>query len=511
MMSFHFTFSILPSFMPYPRFHPFARLILCAVAVLVSVLALSTPVFVLMGLNQAISTGGAPTSGFSLPPRALVALMAAQIPAMIGAVWLCRRILDARSLVSLGVRGRNMGQFFSGALCGLLAITFLFGLLWVSGHVQIVGLSERAREAGTGGILSHLLLWAVLMIGVGLAEEILFRGYALHNLGVWLGADKIGLGAAAIIQAILFGLVHLGNFQDAPTPERIGAAWQALPNIVLIGVFFALCAFKTGSLWFPIGFHAAWNFFLGSVFSLPVSGLKTFHLLEIEVSSSRWLTGGAFGAEGSILLTIIILVLIYLIRQTPDHPQFIGDIASLRPQEEPDEVEVGSRAPSLRERKEKRREQVVTGSTFEGWNDLAPAQRQQYSTYQPSQPALPTTTPTENFAPDLIAQNSFATNAPLENPPVNATPPVSTPVVPDFAELVPPLPTDPQPEPQPAPPAVSTPVNIPVAAPEPEKSVEKSLAPSTVPSAPAPSQAPPASPTPTPPTPAVKKPPAPRW
>lgn len=492
--------------MPYPRFHPFARLILCAVAVFVSALALIALVFLLMGLNPAALTGastsGAPASGFGLPPRALITLMAAQIPAMIGVVWLCRRILDARSLVSLGLRGRHMGQFFPGALCGLLAITFLFGLLWVSGHVQIVGLSERAREVGTGGIMARLLLWAVLMLGVGLAEEILFRGYVLHNLGVWLGADKIGLGAAAIIQAILFGLVHMGNFQDAATPEKISAAWQALPNIVLIGLFFALCAFKTGSLWFPIGFHAAWNFFLGSVFSLPVSGLATFHLLEIEVSSSRWLTGGAFGAEGSLLLTIIILVLIYMVRQVPDHPQFIGDIAGLRPQEEQDEVEVGSRAPGLRERKEKRREQTVTGNTFEGWNDLAPAQRQQYSTYQPSQPALPTTTPTGNVAPDAFSQNSFATSAPLENPPVNATPPVSaTPIVPNFAELVPPLPTDPQP--QPAPPTVSTPANIPVAAPEPEKPVEKSL----VPSAPAPPQAPPA-PLPTPP---VKKPPAPRW
>lgn len=522
---FHFAFFILHSFMPYPRFHPFVRLILCAIAVLVSVFAVSAIVLVLMGAgSQIISTTNSSTTPFQLSPRLMLALMAAQVPTMILAVLLCRTILDTRSLSSLGVRGRDVPQFFNGSFCGFLAIAFLFGLLWISGHIQVHGVSERALAVGTGGILLRLLLWAVVMLGVGLSEEILFRGYALHNLGVWLGADKVGLGAAAIIQALLFGLVHMGNFGAEATPEKISAAWQALPNIVLIGIFFALCAFKTGSLWFPIGFHAAWNFFLGSVFSLPVSGLKPFHLLETEVSSSRWLTGGAFGAEGSVLLTVIILVLLYMVRQAPDHPQVIADIAALRPQEEQDEIEVASRAPGLRERKEKRREQTVTGSTFEGWNDLAPAQRQKYSTYQPPQPALENTASTEIVTPDASPQNTFAINtfainAPIENSPGESSPVVATPiapVAPNFEKIVPPL-TPLSSEWQPERRADKTddrsvaPTESSEVAPDREEATP-TIAPEPVPTpAPTPPPTPPAPSPAAPPAPTVKKPPAPRW
>ena len=268
----------------------------------------------------------------------------------------------------------------------------------------MTGLSQRASEIGAGGIALRLAFWAIVMLGVGVAEETLFRGYVLHNLSAWLGADKTALGAAAIIQSLLFGLVHMGNLP----PEKANAALQALPNLILIGVFFALCAFKTGSLWFPIGFHAAWNFLLGSVFSLPVSGLATFRVFETESSGSRWLTGGAFGAEGSLLLTILIIVMIYVIRQSPDHPQFIGDIATLRPEEEPDEIEVASRAPVLRERKEQRRTQTETTSTFEGWNDLAPPQQQRYSTYQPQQTPpqpSPNYTPRRHLCPKCAVAN----------------------------------------------------------------------------------------------------------
>jgi hypothetical protein len=104
----------------------------------------------------------------------------------------------------------------------------------------------------------------------------------------------------------------------------------AMLNISLIGVFFALSYIKTGSLWFPIGFHAAWNFFLGCVWSLPVSGVGTFRVLDVSVSSNTLLTGGDFGAEGSILLTPLLLVLLWVVWQEADHPQALSDLAESR-------------------------------------------------------------------------------------------------------------------------------------------------------------------------------------
>jgi hypothetical protein len=101
-------------------------------------------------------------------------------------------------------------------------------------------------------------------------------------------------------------------------------------NIALIGVFFALCYLKSGSLWWPIGFHAAWNFFLGCVWSLPVSGINVYRVLDVQATSNATLTGGVFGAEGSLLLTPLILVLIWAISQLPDHPQAHSDLQVLK-------------------------------------------------------------------------------------------------------------------------------------------------------------------------------------
>jgi membrane protease YdiL (CAAX protease family) len=182
----------------------------------------------------------------------------------------------------------------------------------------------------------------VLFFAVGFMEELCFRGYAMHNLAVWGG-----LRFAIAVQAVVFALVHLGNVLGkateegaqatnagvATSPSLVNALMDtrvAMLNITLIGVFFALSYIKTGSLWFPIGFHAAWNFFLGCIWSMPVSGVGTFRVLDVSISSNALLTGGDFGAEGSILLTPLLLVLLWVVWQEADHPQALADLAESR-------------------------------------------------------------------------------------------------------------------------------------------------------------------------------------
>jgi membrane protease YdiL (CAAX protease family) len=228
-----------------------------------------------------------------------------------------------------------------GAACGALAITLLFGVLWLTGNVRINGPSPEAFESGAVVSAAILCFFGVLFFAVGFMEELCFRGYAMHNLAAWGG-----LRFAIAVQAVVFAFVHLGNVV-AKIPDE-GAAMGtgvstppslldtlmdtrvALLNIALIGVFFALSYIKTGSLWFPIGFHAAWNFFLGCVWSMPVSGVGTFRVLDVSVSSNVLLTGGDFGAEGSILLTPLLLVLLWVVWQEADHPQAHSDLAESR-------------------------------------------------------------------------------------------------------------------------------------------------------------------------------------
>jgi hypothetical protein len=77
----------------------------------------------------------------------------------------------------------------------------------------------------------------------------------------------------------------------------------ALGNIALAGVVFGLVYAVTGSLWGPIGLHAAWNFTMGGVAGLPVSGLAFPSLFATRVDGPAWITGGPFGPEGGIAVT----------------------------------------------------------------------------------------------------------------------------------------------------------------------------------------------------------------
>ena len=314
------------------RLHPFARLCLAAlglfVAQLVAGLGLAA---VFIGVKMAQSPGQPLEKiiGQVASASETNALLITLFVYPIGVLWLgfCRAKLDKRSFISLGVRRSRIGfNLLRGALAGLLSIAVIWAILWLTGTIAVGGWSEAARGPN---VVFALLGWAIAFAAVGFFEELLFRGYALHNLTNWLGWR-----GAVVVQAIIFALVHLGNVAGAPQSERVaalGAALGAMPSIFLIAVFFALAYRKTGSLWFPIGFHAAWNFSLGCLFSLPVSGLKTFQLLDVQTQTQSWLSGGSFGAEGSFFLLPVLVALIWLINQTPDHPQALLDLELAQP------------------------------------------------------------------------------------------------------------------------------------------------------------------------------------
>ena len=63
-------------------------------------------------------------------------------------------------------------------------------------------------------------------------------------------------------------------------------------------LFVAMYA-RSGSLWLPIGFHAAWNFSLVGILGLPLGGKSTrAGLLETRLDASSWWTGGPVGSVG---------------------------------------------------------------------------------------------------------------------------------------------------------------------------------------------------------------------
>ena len=114
----------------------------------------------------------------------------------------------------------------------------------------------------------------------------------------------------AIASSIFFVLLHLQN-------GHFG--WLAAAGIFLGGIFLALAYVCSDSLWLPIGMHFGWNFFEGTVFGLPVSGMEAFSLLQTRLTGAAWLTGGAFGPEAGLAAVPVMLLALGVVARYTSH------------------------------------------------------------------------------------------------------------------------------------------------------------------------------------------------
>jgi len=107
-----------------------------------------------------------------------------------------------------------------------------------------------------------------------------------------------------LVSSALFSLYHAGAFQGG---------WLPPLNVFLAGLVFCLAYGITGNLWFPTSVHFAWNFLLGPLLGLTVSGSGelTAALPLIELDGPARFTGGAFGLEGGFVVTLTTTALVF--------------------------------------------------------------------------------------------------------------------------------------------------------------------------------------------------------
>ena len=190
-------------------------------------------------------------------------------------------------------------SYLKGALFGTLQIFTVFFIIF--------GL--KAIDVYYVGNISILLLIKVFIIFIfqALLEEILFRGYLMPFF-----SKVIGIKFTIILLSFLFTCIHLFN----PNLNIVG-----LVNVFLAGVTFSLIYYYTGNLWLVGAMHTFWNFILGFIVGSQVSGIATYNSIffSIPVENKDLISGGIFGFEASIIVTIlelaISLFVIYLIKK----------------------------------------------------------------------------------------------------------------------------------------------------------------------------------------------------
>jgi len=207
------------------------------------------------------------------------------------ASWIMAKI-EARTIADYGLPWRKMfgHRSWKGAAMAFLGLTAFLTLSHFFGVFRFGEIALRGNKIWKWGAL-----YGVGFVVVALEEEFHYRGYQLSTL-----TKGIGFWPAAIVLSAVFGFSHLGNS---------GENWLGIFNASAGGLLFCLLLRRSGDLWMPIGFHASWNWTQTYFYGVPDSGhVLPGHLLAGNFVGPRWLTGGMVGPEGSVLLTLLVIL-----------------------------------------------------------------------------------------------------------------------------------------------------------------------------------------------------------
>jgi membrane protease YdiL (CAAX protease family) len=193
-------------------------------------------------------------------------------------------------------------HFWLGALAGFLSLTFVLAIVY-AGHDLHVSLST----ATLASIVFGGFAFAVAMIVAGLTEEFLYRGYSLATL-----TQGVGFWPAATLLSFGFALNHAFNAGESPL---------GLVQVYVFAITMCYTLRRTGSLWFAVGYHAAWNWAETFFFGVPDSGhVSESSLLNGILSGPAWFSGGSDGPEGSFLAIVVLIVLIPIVNRLAPNP-----------------------------------------------------------------------------------------------------------------------------------------------------------------------------------------------
>ena len=250
----------------------------------------------------------------SLAPIRLVvfffALLAADVGAQLARIWAFRHVppqdadwaaLGTALVLAMALIGiytalvRGMERRGAAELApapGGAAIGVLFGIVLFGAVLGLLLLTGAAQMHGLAANIDVIpVLAASIVAAVG--EELAFRGGLFRVL-----EDGCGTTVALALSAALFGLVHALN----PGATVVSTAAIAVEAGILLGAAYAL----TRNLWLPIGLHFGWNFTEGGLFGVAVSGGTTAKgVFSVTLAGPRWLTGGSFGPEASVVAVAV--------------------------------------------------------------------------------------------------------------------------------------------------------------------------------------------------------------
>lgn len=205
-------------------------------------------------------------------------------------VFLWVRYREKRPFSSLGFYKQDwFKNLLKGFLIGAVQFSLVVVLLLVTGTGSL--------KLGQLNLQSLIFVVAIIPFWIlqGGTEELVTRGWLFPAVSA-----KSNIFIGILISSALFGALHLFN---------PGVTVLSIVNIILDGIFACFLMLKYDNMWVLAGMHGAWNFVQGNIYGIQVSGqgASTSILNYSSQSSVDLLSGGAFGAEGSIFASLVLI------------------------------------------------------------------------------------------------------------------------------------------------------------------------------------------------------------
>jgi membrane protease YdiL (CAAX protease family) len=204
-----------------------------------------------------------------------------------------RRRVDSYGLpLTLALGART----WEGALVGIVMAGAVAAGMYLLGGIEVHGFATTGSA-----LLLSAIAWLGANICVGVAEEFWYRSYFLQTL--W---KSIGFWPGAIVISVLFTADHY----FLKTGENL---WDVI-TLASLSLMMCYSVRRTGTLWFAVGFHIAFDYMQLFVIGTPNgSRVPEGRLLDVSFQGPAWLTGGTLGTEASFLMyPMIALAWLYI-------------------------------------------------------------------------------------------------------------------------------------------------------------------------------------------------------
>jgi uncharacterized protein len=272
--------------------------------------------------------------------------------AFIAVLTLFMALIERRNPLEYNLRGPGIiSRFFSGLLAGFVSLSALVGGLYLGGWTHFGPVALHGSQ-----VVSYAAIWALGFLIVGFTEEGVCRCYlqfTLNRGGInfWQALGIVGLMSAMLILFVklawivslaawgiyIFALLGLipclwlqvqkaqdnafwfaawatSTFFGFVHTSNNGENWIGIFAAAAIGFVFCVSVYVTGSAWWAIGCHAAWDWAETFFYGTADSGMAAKgHFLTTAPSGPPLWSGGTDGPEGSLLVLPAILLILAIV------------------------------------------------------------------------------------------------------------------------------------------------------------------------------------------------------